>query len=148
MRRWTAGEVEEMAVAAVARLRALAVDGVAPTKPVYDAQRGSGAPSSAVLFRHGVKWQELLRRAGLSGALRGYNTPAAVAKRNGDRLAPGVPNAVEMEIRAAFERGDHVPAVRREWPLFAIPTRLEVREWPLADGSGVMRVTRAYASLR
>jgi hypothetical protein len=105
MRRWTAGEVEEMAVAAVARLRALAVDGVAPTKPVYDAQRGSGAPSSAVLFRHGVKWQELLRRAGLSGALRGYNTPAAVAKRNGDRLAPGVPNAVEMEIRAAFERG-------------------------------------------
>ena len=147
MRRLTAEEIEEYVAAAVRRVVELAVDGVAPTQPAYNAQRGA-APSSAVLFRHGVAWQEVLRRAGLKGALRGYNTPAAVAKRNGDRLAPGVPNAVEAEIRAAFERGDHVPAVRREWPLFAIPTRLEVREWPLADGSGVVRVTRAYASLR
>jgi len=58
-----------------------------------------------------------------------------------------VPPDVEAEIQAAFARGDHHPLHYRDWPLFAIPTRLVVKDIPLPDGSAY-RITSAYASIR
>lgn len=138
-KRKTGEQVEQMVAAAVARVRELAVNGVAPTLRQYDMQRGT-APTAAALLRRGVKWAEVVRRAGLRPALGG----AAAMQQRADR----VPAAVEAEIAAAFAAQEETAAWLRAWPMRAIPTRLEVCESPLPDGSGVFRVTRAYASLR
>lgn len=132
----TAEEVEVRVAQAVRRLLELASDGVAPTREAYNAACGD-APGADALLRHGVTWSEVVRRSGLRPLRRGP-----------ERLSPGLPAAVEREIREAFDRGDHLPMHRREWPLAAIPVRLEVRETPLPDGSGVQRVTVAVALLR
>lgn len=140
-KRKTADEVEQMVAAAVARVRELAVNGVAPASKRYDMQRGT-APTASALFRHGVTWEMVVRRAGLRPALGG----AAAMQQRAAKL--GVPPEVEAEIAAAFAAQEETAAWLRAWPMRAIPTRLEVRESPLPDGSGVVRVTRAYASLR
>lgn len=132
-KRTTAEQVDRMVAAAVARVRELAVNGVAPTSKRYDMLRGT-APTASALLRHGMKWVDVVRRAGLRPAPGG--------------AANGVPAAVEAEIAAAFAAQEETAAWLRAWPMQAIPTRLEVCESPLPDGSGVLRVTRAYASLR
>lgn len=132
----TTEQVEVRLGQAVRRLQALATDGVAPTRDAYNAACGD-APSADALRKYGLSWAAVVRRAGLRPQRRGP-----------ERLGAGLPAAVEKEIRAAFARGDHLPMHHRDWPLAAIPLRLEVREEPLPDGSGVRRVTRAVALLR
>ena len=132
----TTEQVEVRVGQAVRRLQALAVDGVAPTREAYNAACGD-APSADALRSYGLSWAAVVRRAGLRPLRKGP-----------ERLGAGLPAAVEKEIRAAFQRGNHLPMHKREWPLAAIPGRLEVREELLPDGSGVRRVTRAVALLR
>lgn len=117
----------ELAVAEIQRLAAEL--GRAPSRAEYNAQR-KGALVASGLLRRGVTYSDLLERAGFEVVLRG-----------------GVPAHVEQEIREAFQQGDHLPVARRHWPLFAIPTRVERKEIPQADGS-VFVLTRYYASLR
>lgn len=117
---------------AITRLRELANDdGLAPMLRDYNKQRGAGCASTTFFESHGVAYSELVRRAGLQQR----------------RRAPDVPPDVEAEIQAAFARGDHHPLHYRDWPLFAIPTKVEQFTVPLPDGSGY-RITRYYASIR
>ena len=114
-----------------------ATDGKTPTRMEYDKRRGD-AMSSVALNDHGWSWSRLAAEAGLRPNVGGNK------KRH---LRSEVPVALEAEIQAAFERGDNLPMSRQEWPLRAIPTRVEVRDIPLPDGS-VYRVTSYYASIR
>lgn len=122
---------------AVAEIRRLATElGRAPRQVEHNAMR-QGSMSINGLHIRGVKFSSLLKRAGIEKP-----KPAEKPRRGG-----GVPTQVEREIREAFQRGDHLPTVKQDWPLFAIPTRVERREIPQADGS-VLVLTRYYASLR
>lgn len=127
----------------IARLRAMAKNGVAPGSKTYNAQRGAGCRTSSYFEANGISWSELLRRAGL----RQRPSGTAPINRAPTPDAPSVPPEVEAEIRAAFDRGDHLPDYQRDWPLLAIPTRLVVKDIPLPDGSAY-RITSAYASIR
>lgn len=126
----------------IQRIRELTVDGVAPSTAEYNALRGEGMPSSDYLRRKGYPWPKLMEMAGVSG-----RTPGS---RRGQRQNKGehVPEETEAEIQAAFHRGDHWPRHWHSWGLTVIPTRKEVIEVPLADGSGFYRLTREYASIR
>ena len=183
---------------AIARLREMAQDGLAPGQKTYNAQRGASCASTDWFYKAGVPYSELVRRAGLRQRSPGVQTTAedriavAVARLRElaqDGVAPGyreyndlrgdaisreaicayiswaefveraglqmprdgeseaVPEEVEAEIAAAFARGDHLPNHYRDWPLSAIPTKVERFIVPLPDGSGY-RITRYYASIK
>lgn len=144
----TAEQIEALVQEAVRRVRQLAVGGVAPSTERYNQDR-AGALSTDMLFRYGVTWGDVVRRAGLRMAKSGYGSREMLERRRQIlNMNNGVPAEVEAEIKAAFAAQEETAAWLRAWPMRAIPTRLEVREIPLPDGSGVFRVTRAYASLR
>ena len=145
---------------AIARLREMAdEDGLAPMLRDYNKQRGAGCASTSFFESHGIAYTELVQRAGLqqrrSGpvpkpdvARRAPNVRAPdVARRAPNVRAPDVPPDVEAEIQAAFARGDHHPLHYRDWPLFAIPTRVETVLIPQGDATA-LKITRYYASIR
>ena len=121
---------------AIARLRELAGDGgLAPMLRDYDKQRGAGYASTTFFESHGIAYAELVRYAGLQ------------QRRSRPGPKPDVPPEVEAEIQAAFARGDHHPLHYRDWPLFAIPTRVETVLIPQGDATA-LKITRYYASIR
>jgi hypothetical protein len=133
---------------AIARLREMAdEDGLAPMLRDYNKQRGAGCASTSFFESHGIAYTELVQRAGLQQRRSGPVPKPDAARRAPNVRAPDVPPDVEAEIQAAFARGDHHPLHYRDWPLFAIPTKVEQFTVPLPDGSGY-RITRYYASIR
>lgn len=131
-------EINALANAAVERLRELAADGIAPLQREYEARRGD-APTLTMLAQYGMRYRDLVKLAGLR--------MLSDAERKRFREANQVPDELEAEIRAAFAAQAETAVALAEWPMQAIPTRVEVREYPLANG-GVYRVTRCYASIR
>lgn len=131
-------EVNALALAAAERLCELAAGGIAPLQREYEAQRGD-APTVAMLASYGVRYRDVVKLAGLR-MLSG-------ADRKRIREARLVPDDLEAEIQAAFAAQAETAIDLAEWPMKAIPTRVEVREYPLENG-GVYRVTRCYASIR
>jgi hypothetical protein len=131
-------EIDALAMAAAKRLRELSVGGIAPQMREYSEARGD-APTLAVLSSYGVRYGHLVKMAGLR------TMSAAEQKRR--REERQVPDDLEAEIRAAFAAQAETAVDLSEWPMKAIPTRVEVREYPLANGE-VYRVTRCYASIR
>lgn len=120
---------------AVSRIQEMTVDGRQPTAKQYNAAR-NGALSTTGLHRHGVTFGQLLEQArGTPYRTRRPATPTAV------------PPEVEAEIQAAFARGDHIDQRRKDWPLFAIPTRVETVLIPQGDATA-LKITRYYASIR
>lgn len=131
---------------AIARLRQLAdADGLAPMQKEYNKQRGSGCASTTFFESRGVSYTELVRRAGLTNQRSGRRPKDSPAKTGA--LPRGVPPEVEAEICAAFASGDHIPQSRKEWPMFATPTRVETVLIPQGNGTA-LKITRYYASLR
>lgn len=55
----------------IARIRALATNGVAPSLRTYNAQRGPGLPGTFTLSTQGHDWLDLVALAGLEPAKRG-----------------------------------------------------------------------------
>ena len=141
MTRYTEWPAEHPSVlAALIVIRRLACNGRPPSMRIYNEQRGS-ALSSGAMAGHGWDWAALVKAAGMTVRQQGNKKGQKLNIRH------EVPVALEAEIQAAFERGDNLPLSRQEWPLRAIPTRVEVRDIPLPDGS-VYRVTSYYASIR
>ena len=125
----------------IERIRELSPEGIAPSTAEFNANRGT-APSADYMRRKGYPWPKLLEMAGVKGLKPGSKE----GKRQ--NIANSVPEVLEAEIQAARHRGDHWPRHWHSWGLTVIPTRCEVTEIPLPDGSGVYRVTREYASIR
>lgn len=122
-------------------LRRMAAElGRTPTTKEYKAERAANRCAVYDYFTaNNVQWDSIVERAGL--------TPRASGQTAGRRTSHTEATA-QREIADAYtERREH-ESRRKEWPLRAIYTRTEVREYPLRDGSGVYRVTRTYASLR
>lgn len=110
-RKKTSEEIEESVERAVAEVQRMAVGGVAPRVRDYSLLREDG-PSVETLSKYGLRYSDLVKRAGLR--------PAA--------LGPGgrVPAAVEEEVRHRMETAE--PPRPASWPLFGIPTRRRVIE--------------------
>lgn len=134
-RRRTQEEIEESVQRAVAEVQRMAVGGVAPRVRDYMLLREDG-PGVETLAKYGVRYSDLVRRAGLRPA----------------QLGPGgrVPAAVEEEVRHRMENAD--PPAPASWPLFGIPTRRRVLEQRVIgeDADGVLVAVRyeEFFSLR
>ena len=134
-RKRTAEEIEESVQRAVAEVQRMAVGGVAPRVRDYILLREDG-PGVETLAKYGVRYSDLVRRAGLRPA----------------QLGPGgrVPAAVEEEVRHRMENED--PPAPSTWPLFGIPTRRRVLEERVVaqDEAGVWVAVRyeEFFSLR
>lgn len=138
-------DLEKELPKAIARLRELAdEDGIAPSQTEYRLNRGDCVAIDFFKSR-GVAYSELVRRAGLTKHRSGRRSQGSVKAPGAP--SRGVPPEVEAEINAAFARGDHIDQRRKEWPLFAIPTRIETVLIPQGD-STALKITRYYASLR
>lgn len=139
--------------AVIQRIRELSSDGIAPTLTVYNANRGDLFGDSS-LSKRGWSWTALCKLAGLKMNPRAERISAGMAKRSAGRSADipadiptGIPPEVEAEIAAAFARGDHLPLHKREWPMQAIPSKIETVIVPRGDGTA-HKITRYYASVR
>ena len=134
-RRKTAEEMEEGVQRAVAAMQRMAVGGVAPRVRDYSLLRDDG-PSVETLSKYGLRYSDVVKRAGLR--------PAA--------LGPGskVPAAVEEEVQHRFATAE--PPAPKSWPLFGIPTRRRVLEQRVIgeDADGVLVAVRVeeWFSLR
>ena len=136
-------QTETLIQRGIERIRELSSEGIAPSTAEFNANRGT-APSADYMRRKGYPWPRLLEMAGVKGLKPGSKE----GKRQ--NIANSVPEVLEAEIQAARHRGDHWPRHWHSWGLTVIPhpAKTEVIEIPLADGSGVYRVTREYASIR
>jgi hypothetical protein len=128
---------------AIAEIQRLAQNGIAPSSSIYDARRRHGAPGTAWMHSHNISYIDLVHQAGLrlsSRSLRNARQP----------LNTGVTPAVEAEIAAAFDRGDHLPThYHYNHDTFTcIPTRIE--QFLVTDSrtGDTIRITRHYASIR
>ena len=134
-RKKTAEEIEESVRRAVQAVQRLAVGGVAPRVRDYSLLRDAG-PSVETLSKYGLRYSDVVKRAGLR--------PAA--------LGPGgkVPAAVEEEVQHRFATAE--PAAPATWPLFGIPTRRRLLEQRVIgeDADGVLVAVRyeEFFSLR
>lgn len=129
---WTVEQVIE-------RLQELAIDGEAPSRQRYDAQRGD-LPICRTLEKLGHSWADLVAAAGLRRTGPG-NKPGS---GKGFRVVD-TPAETEAFIRNAFATAE--PPRPSSWPLFGIPTKTETFRGRLPNGKAV-QVTRQYYSLR
>lgn len=118
-----------------ALLRQLATGGRIPRRVDYDAARAPDMPSASALHTHGYTWSRMAQECGLQPSI----LRAAVTD--------DVPPEVEAEIVAAFQRGDHLPTWKIDWPLFSekTPPRQPPPEEPTLQRGGNHRTAPAYA---
>lgn len=135
MRRLKPWTVEQV----IQRLQELAIDGEAPSRQRYDAQRGD-LPICRTLEKLGHSWGDLLAAAGLKRTGPG-NKPGS---GKGFRVVD-TPAETEAFIRNAFATAE--PPRPSSWPMFGIHTKTETFRGRLPDGRDV-QVTRQYYSLR
>ena len=133
------GTNDELRAAAVAEVQRLAVNGVAPSAAQYDQRRAAGCPCSAVLYKRGVRYAEVVRAAGLQMP----RAMATMVRRFEESV--NVPAEVEAYCareprRAALrydEQGEGLRVVRRQ-----------VQEFTYEAGGVVRRVEREICLLR